>query len=353
MSSITIVFNTSQLTSPLVWGGVSYTSSDFLTYTSPSGVTAIAIQAFYNVTSLTSITIPNSVLSIGQQAFNGCTSLTSITIPNSVTSILQGAFANCTSLTSITIPNSVTSIIGLGAFYECTSLTNITINSNVTNIGAILFNNCTSGLILHTDSLTNTIATYCTTNYPNPGGNPAITIDVILPPGPACFNIDTRILCFVDGEELYVPIQNIKPKMLVKTSMDGYKKVNMIGQSTLFSNKLSKKKDKMYKLSMEDYSELDSDLYITGAHAILVDSLSDYERREIITILDKIYITDNKYRLPAALHNVSIDGEFTIYHLALDNDNYYCNYGIYANGLLVESCSKRFLKEYSGMTIIS
>lgn len=45
-------------------------------------------------------------------------------------------------------------------------------------------------------------------------------------------------------------------------------------------------------------------------------------------------------------------GYQTIYHLALENDYYYGNYGIYANGLLVESCSKRYLKELSNMTLI-
>jgi hypothetical protein len=46
------------------------------------------------------------------------------------------------------------------------------------------------------------------------------------------------------------------------------------------------------------------------------------------------------------------EGSFTIWHIALDNDNKYMNYGIYANGLLVETCSKRYLRESSGMTLI-
>jgi hypothetical protein len=45
-------------------------------------------------------------------------------------------------------------------------------------------------------------------------------------------------------------------------------------------------------------------------------------------------------------------GTHTIYHFALENDNYYWNYGVFANGLLVETCSKRYLKEISGMTIL-
>ena len=45
-------------------------------------------------------------------------------------------------------------------------------------------------------------------------------------------------------------------------------------------------------------------------------------------------------------------GSFTIWHLALQNDDYYMNYGIFANGLLVESTSKRYMKELSGMELI-
>jgi len=69
-----------------------------------------------------------------------------------------------------------------------------------------------------------------------------------------------------------------------------------------------------------------------------------------------IYITDNKYRLPACvdLRNsvYEIPGPHTIYHLALENDDYKMNYGIYANGLLVETCSKRYLKELSKMELL-
>ena len=45
-------------------------------------------------------------------------------------------------------------------------------------------------------------------------------------------------------------------------------------------------------------------------------------------------------------------GEYNIYHIALANDDPYSNYGVYANGLLVESCSKRFLLDLSNMVIL-
>jgi len=36
----------------------------------------------------------------------------------------------------------------------------------------------------------------------------------------------------------------------------------------------------------------------------------------------------------------------------LENENYFHNYGIWANGLLVETCSKRYLTELSNMELI-
>jgi hypothetical protein len=40
-----------------------------------------------------------------------------------------------------------------------------------------------------------------------------------------------------------------------------------------------------------------------------------------------------------------VAGVHKIYHFALENEDYYMNYGVYANGLLVESTSKRFMDE--------
>jgi len=89
----------------------------------------------------------------------------------------------------------------------------------------------------------------------------------------------------------------------------------------------------------------------------LIDDFESNEQKEkIMELLNKIYITEGKVRLPACLDNRATlydeEGEETIFHLALENDNYYFNYGIYANGLLVESSSKRYLKELSNMTLI-
>jgi hypothetical protein len=66
--------------------------------------------------------------------------------------------------------------------------------------------------------------------------------------------------------------------------------------------------------------------------------------------------TEGRYNLPACVDDratvYEIPGEYTIYHIALENINYWGKYGIYANGLLVESCSKHYLLEISGMELI-
>ena len=119
--------------------------SDVKSVVIKSGMTSIAVSAFYGCKNLKSIEIPNTVTSIGDRAFYDCISLTAINIETSsrMTSIGDDAFRGCTGLTGITIPSSVTSI-GDDAFYQCRSLTDITIPSGVTNMGTSVFKFCSS-----------------------------------------------------------------------------------------------------------------------------------------------------------------------------------------------------------------
>ena len=50
-------------------------------------VVSIAINAFFNCTTLTNVDIPAGITSIGLSAFYGCSALTNLTIPDSVTSL--------------------------------------------------------------------------------------------------------------------------------------------------------------------------------------------------------------------------------------------------------------------------
>jgi hypothetical protein len=116
-------------------------------------------------------------------------------------------------------------------------------------------------------------------------------------------------------------------------------------------------KDKLYVCSNKEYSEIFEDLVITGCHSILVDNYTTQEQLDKSTEVNGgIYETDGKWRLPACVDErakpYEKEGAHTIYHIALENEDYFMNYGIYANGLIVETCSKRYLKELSNMTLI-
>jgi len=179
----------------------------------------------------------------------------------------------------------------------------------------------------------------------------------LYPAGPSapCFLEGSKILCLVNNKDVYVPIEDIRKGMLVKTNYhNNYKPVELIGYSTVINNIDS---PVLYKCKKENYPALEEDLILTEYHAILVDHLNEIQRKNTIKKLGNIYKTQNKFRLIASVDDRAEPwtkaGKHTVWHLALQNDNIYNNYGIYANGgLLVESISLRYLKEKSNMTLV-
>lgn len=181
------------------------------------------------------------------------------------------------------------------------------------------------------------------------------SISVYTPnPSVTCFKEDTKILTLKG----YVPIQNLRKGDFVKTLQNSYIPINMIGKRKIFnSGNTERIKDRLYVCKNEEYPEIFEELVITGCHSILVEEFNGNEKKKTEEILGDIYLTEDKYRLPACVDErakpYEEKGEFTIYHIALDNDDYYMNYGVYANGLLVETCSQRYLKEISEMELIN
>lgn len=167
-----------------------------------------------------------------------------------------------------------------------------------------------------------------------------------------CFKEGTKILCWNEelNNETYISIEKLKKGMKVKTALNGYLPIEAIGKTIVHNFVKNKKnKDGLYKLSSASYPELFEDLYMTGAHSVLVDKISEKQRNDIVELLGTVYITGNKYRLPVCLDTRSEpynkEQPFNVWHLALQNDDYFMNYGIYANGLLVETSSIRWMKE--------
>jgi hypothetical protein len=200
------------------------------------------------------------------------------------------------------------------------------------------------------------------------GGNAytqTYSITNLYPPGPipgtqsvTCFKEDSKILCFKDGIEIYMKVQDLRKGDLIKTYKNGYVPLNMIGTRKLYNPSDNLRgKNRLYICKSNKYPELTENLIITGCHSILIDYFTHEQLAKSLEVNDgKVYITDGKYRLPACVDDrcepYTEEGIFNIWHIALDNNDYYMNYGIYANGLLVESCSKRYLKEYSAMSLI-
>ena len=174
------------------------------------------------------------------------------------------------------------------------------------------------------------------------------------PPVLPCFLVGTKILT----KNGYRPIETLRKGDLVKTLLDGFQPIELLGYSTIEHPGTSdRSKDQLYVCAPAHYPEVLEEVVLTGAHSLLVDQFTDDQQRQATEkVLKKIYVTDEKYRLPACVDSRATvynkPGTYTIYHLALQNENYYFNYGIFANGLLVETCSLRYLKECSGMTLV-
>ena len=328
-----------------------------------------------------------TVASIGLGAFQGNTSITSVFIPNTIEQISSHAFFNCSNMTSVIFQDGLKYIGNKnsiypngGAFHNCTSLKSLNIPASVETIGEAAFLNCT-GLLTVTfygTTLPSMHSTAFSINYPNPlspatgyylstatnvnsiiteSGNKLLTsfftnTQAIAPI--VCFKEDSKILT----DKGYVSVQNLRKGDLVKTLLNGFVPVYIIGKKTIHHGAFTERiKDQLYVCSKEEYPEVFEELVITGCHSILVDDFkSDEEKRKADEVNGRTCVTDNKYRLPACVDKrtrvYETRGDYTIYHFALENDDYFMNYGVYANGLLVETCSKRYLKELSNMELL-
>jgi len=176
---------------------------------------------------------------------------------------------------------------------------------------------------------------------------PALTVPNL------CFHEDTLILC--DGK--YVAVKDLRKGDLVKTCLHGIVPIESIGHSKIYnpSNTL-RSKDRLYKYSADKFRGLTNDLIITGCHSILVDDLTNQQKEDTIDALGRIMVTDKKYRLMACLDDRSepyeVEGVHNIWHFALEHEDRRMNYGVYANGLLVETTSIRMMHQLSGMELV-
>jgi hypothetical protein len=166
---------------------------------------------------------------------------------------------------------------------------------------------------------------------------------------PACFIEGTKLLAHIKDKDTYVKIEDLRTGDLVKTHLHGYKPIKFIGKGRMTNNpeqwngcvrKLPKSADMI------------DDLFVTGAHSILVDSLSEKEKEGMLAIYGTTdrKIDDKTLVLSWVSDNfeaVDDNTDYTYYHLVLEHDNdHEKRYGIWANGVLTESQSeKHFFKK--------
>lgn len=169
---------------------------------------------------------------------------------------------------------------------------------------------------------------------------------------PICFKKDTKILCLGDNlQEEYKLVQDMCNGTFVKTYRNGFRRVSMIGKTQIY-NPSNNERDKcrLFVYKKEKCPELIEDLVLTGGHSVLTNELTERQREGIIKEVGEIFITDNKYRLMAFLDEMSepyeIEGMAETYHFSLETDNIFVNYGVYANGLLAETCSEFIMEKY-------
>jgi len=268
--------------------------------------------------------------------------------------------------------SNMNSMFGMSSFNQDISSWNI---SNLTNAGAMFDNN--SGL--SSDNYNNLLIGWGnqSTIQPNvPLGADSITYTTSFAKHAHDILTNTynwsitdggyvaSIVCFKEGSKIltnkgYKPIETLKSGDLVKTLKNGFKPIYKIGKRDIFHPaEKNRIKDQLYKFSKDKHPDVFEDLVLTGCHSVLIDTFKSEEQKQKAIEINsgRLCVTDRKYRLPSCLDERAVvyekPGKYTIYHIALENDDYIMNYGIYANGLLVETCSKRYLNELSGMILL-
>lgn len=181
-------------------------------------------------------------------------------------------------------------------------------------------------------------------------------------------NVTGEVPCFLQGskilrldpetdEESYVPVETLRRGDLIRTATCGYKAVAFIGRGTLPNpSDDPDKKNRLY--GFRDAKGKHPTLYLTGEHCLLYkeSEISEKKRREAREHMGDDYITETFHRVPACLDDrreaYRGHGPATIWHFALEHNNLYNNYAVWANGILVETCSIDFLTKKARLELV-
>tara|TARA_E500000178_G_scaffold250886_1_gene247510 strand:- start:1278 stop:1961 length:684 start_codon:yes stop_codon:yes gene_type:complete len=160
---------------------------------------------------------------------------------------------------------------------------------------------------------------------------------------PICFNKGTKILCLKEGKEQYVCVEDLQQGSMIKTFKHGFQPINDIRKGTY---KLNQPGDMgMYRMKKQDH--MIADLEMTGLHCLLIDTKDAKYQQDIQNqggLKNPKFFVDGKFRLRAnscSEFQQMPRTSYTIYSFSLEGKE---QYGIWANGALVETTSTRILK---------
>jgi len=158
------------------------------------------------------------------------------------------------------------------------------------------------------------------------------------------FTEGTLITCKVNNKEETVAVQNLKPGMMVKTGDGLFRPVDKIGSRSLTNPTGSARvAERLYTLKKTDHPSLTADLTVTGNRSVLAHTVTDADRRQMIAVHGRITVADKKFCVPcvadAKAQPAAVTGAVTIYNFSLVCPGRVTSYGVYANGLLVDSAN--------------
>ncbi len=211
--------------------------------------------------------------------------------------------------------------------------------SNNPNLTMVDMGNLTGDLEMEDNVFENTGSTLAVTVNENLliNGNTAFRNDPNNTLFPSTANFP--LTCFLEGTLIltpsgYKPIESLKKGDLVRT-LKGDKPIDTLLYRKLYHNASeSPNRNQLFSLN---YPSVFQPLIVTGGHSTLVTPTPE-EFEAIHSIFGVPVPVDGFYRLPAYVDKKAsiyeVSGDYKIYHIVIGSTFE----GIFANGLLVESC---------------
>ena len=339
----TITFTLSAITySPSGTSTLTASSNSGLTISYTSSSTNFATVAGNTLTIVGAGTTVITAAQAGNSNYNAATNVTQSQVINKAAqTITFAALASVPYSTLGTISLTATSDSGLTVSFASSNIYGLTLDGTTLTIQGV------SSSVITASQAGNV-------NY-NAATDVLRTQTITKVADPICFNEGTYILCLNKNfKEEYVFINDLTRGAIVKTYKHGYRKIEMIGKCPMV-NDPNNHSCCMYKMVRNDHNGLIEDLTVTGGHSLLVNNIDQY-REENERLMGATQKIDDKYLLLAAASPNFVKLEntdtYTYYHFILENNgNDDERFGVWSNGILTETPSKRQFLQNSNLII--